>query len=342
MKKGILIGLGILVLLAGAATLITFLWARSYATTPMVGTGVTVAVDVPAGTGPKKAAGLLAEKKVIDDPELFTLYVRYYRRAAGELKAGELAFRDNMTPEEALQVLLEGTPITHKITIAEGLRIDEIARAYDQEGLADAGAFEKRAREPEFVRSLNVPGDSLEGFLFPETYAFRKHTPLDEILEDMVAQYRKVYTPEFAERAKVIGMSELEVVTLASIVEKETGAPQERPLIAGLFHNRLKQNWRLDTDPTVIYAEILATGSFDGKVHETDLKRNHPYNTYLHKGLPPGPICSPGAEAIKAVLWPAQTDYMFFVSKNDGTHFFCKDIHCHNQAVAKYQRGGTP
>jgi UPF0755 protein len=132
------------------------------------------------------------------------------------------------------------------------------------------------------------------------------------------------------------------VVTLASIVEKETGDPRDRPLIAAVFLNRLKQGWKLQTDPTVIYAEILATGHYDGKIHQTDLERDHPYNTYRRPGLPPGPICNPGAAALQATLWPEPTESMFFFYKNDGTHQFCKDLACHNRATQQYQRGGTP
>jgi UPF0755 protein len=266
--------------------------------------------------------------------------LRYYKRAAGRLKAGELAFRDNMTPEEVLQVLLSGTPITHKITIAEGLRIDEVAHIFGEAELADAQAFEAKARDPVFVRSLGVPATSLEGFLYPETYHFRKQTPVEKILKTMTANYQKVFTEEWKERAESIDMTELEVLTLASIVEKETGAPRERALIAGVFHNRLKKNWRLDTDPTVIYAVLLTRGKFNGNLTREDLQIDHPYNTYRRKGLPPGPICSPGAEAIKAVLWPKKTRHMFFVSKNDGSHHFCPTLSCHNRAVERYQGGG--
>ena len=137
-------------------------------------------------------------------------------------------------------------------------------------------------------------------------------------------------------------MSELEVITLASIVEKETGAAHERALIAGVFHNRLRKNWRLDTDPTVIYAVLLIRGSFSGNLTWEDLKIDHPYNTRKHKGLPPGPICSPGKDAINAVLHPEKTRHMFFVSKNDGTHHFCPTLSCHNRAVLRYQGGKRP
>jgi UPF0755 protein len=277
---------------------------------------------------------------VISDAQSFYRYVRYYRRSAGKLKAGELAFKDNLTPDEVLKILINGTPITHKITIPEGLRIDEVAALFEQAELADAEKFKEKAWDPVFAKSLDLPGTSLEGFLHPETYHFRKETPVEKILENMVQSYRKVYSDKWQERAKEMDLSELEIVTLASIIEKETGAAHERPLIAGVFHNRLRQNWRMDTDPTVIYAVLLTRGSFSGNLTKEDLKIDHPYNTYKHKGLPPGPICNPGTEALKAALHPKKTRHMFFVSKNDGTHHFCPDYPCHLRAVARYQGGG--
>ncbi|NMB76975.1 MAG: endolytic transglycosylase MltG [Myxococcales bacterium] len=342
MKKKVLIALGTLALLLVLVALGLYLWAKNYASTPALGSGATVAVDIPAGSGPRRVAALLAEKKVIDDPDSFYYYLRFFRREAGNLKSGELAFRDNMTPDEVIQVLLDGTPITHRITVPEGLRLDEVAKVFADAELADAQAFEQHARDKEFCASLGVPAPSLEGFLLPETYAFRKHTPVDEILKTMLAENRKVFTPEVRQRAKEMGLSELEVLTLASIVEKETGDARERPLIAAVFHNRLKQGWKLQTDPSVIYAKILATGKVETTIYRSDLERDHPYNTYRYPGLPPGPICNPGAAAIRAVLWPDQTEYMFFVSKNNGTHEFCKDLACHNRAVNLYQRKGQP
>jgi UPF0755 protein len=342
LKKRILIVLGVFILLIGIVLGILWYLVHSYGGTPMEGEGKTVAVLIPKGAGPQTICKLLEEHQVISNQKSFYRYVRYYHRAAGKLKAGELAFKDNMTPDEVLDVLMHGTPIVHPITIPEGLRIDEMAQMYADKGLADKQEFEKKAWDPKFAESLGLPGNSLEGFLYPETYNFRKQTPVEKILKTMVEGYRGIFTAEFSKRAEQMGMSELEVITLASIVEKETGAAHERPLIAGVFHNRLRKNWRLDTDPTVIYAVLLARGSFSGNLTREDLRIDSPYNTYKHKGLPPGPICSPGKEAIRAVLWPEKTRYMFFVSKNDGTHHFCPTLSCHNRAVERYQGKGSP
>jgi UPF0755 protein len=341
LKKWILrITLGVPLILAGFS-LALYWWLLSYSERPRPGSGATIAIDIPTGIGPRQTIELLAKNHIIDDADFFYKWVRFYKRAAGKFKAGELAFRDTMTPEEVLAVLLEGTSITHKITIPEGLRIDEIAQLFQAAGLANATAFEQMARDATFVQQHELPGDTLEGFLFPETYQFQKHTPLAAILETMIAQYQKVFTPGLRERAAEFGWNELQAITLASIVEKETGAPQERPLIASVFHNRLKQGWPLQTDPTVIYAVVRLRGSFNGNITKADLNLDHPYNTYRHKGLPPGPICSPGAEAIQAVLYPENSPYLFFVSKNNGTHQFCQNLACHNRAVAQYQHGGN-
>ncbi len=340
MKKIVIITLASFVGLAGIAALATWMMIHSYETTPHAGNGKEMAVSIPRGTGPRAVSRLLADAGVIDEAVDFERYIHYYRRASGQIKAGELAFRDNMTPRQVLDVLLAGTPVTHSVTIPEGLRIDEVAELYSQAGLANKAKFVSRSRDKTFVKSLGLPGDSLEGFLFPDTYKFRKDTPLDEILGKMVAGYRQVFNAEWHKRAREIGMSELQVVTLASIVEKETGAASERALISGVFHNRLRDNWRLDTDPTVIYAVLLARGSFSGNLTQSDLKIDSPYNTYRHKGLPPGPICNPGREAIEAALFPEKTKYFFFVSKNDGTHFFCPTLACHNAAVRRFQGGG--
>jgi UPF0755 protein len=338
MQKKMLVLLGTLLALALLGVLGGYFWLSSYATTPLQGEGEQIPLEIPKGAGPRQVAHLLAENRVIDQAGTFYRYLRYIRRAAGKIKAGELAFRDNMTPEEVVDVLVEGTPLTRKITIPEGLRLDEIALLFSRAGLADAKEFEARARDPRLAQALGLPHTSLEGFLFPETYRFRKHTPVDSLLETLVNKYKESFSQAFRKRAREQGMTELEVITLASIVEKETGTAEERAIISGVFHNRLQKGWKLQTDPTVIYAEILTQGSFDGTIHRSDLERNHPYNTYLKTGLPPGPICSAGRAAIHAALYPKKTKYMYFVSKNDGTHKFCADLDCHNRWVSKYQR----
>ncbi len=339
MKKKVLFLLAAAAAVTIAATAVWWLSLQGWAGSPHGGDGRQVSVIVPRGAGPRKVASLLAEAGVIDESDTgrFVFYLRHVARAAGRIKAGELAFRTDMSPRQAIDVLVKGTPVTYEITIPEGLRIDEIAELYQKAGLARYEEFVKKCRDAKFVRSLGVPADSLEGFLFPDTYRFRKDTPAEELIKTMVGRFNKVFDDRWRKRAKERGMTLLEVVTMASIVEKETGAPQERPLIAGVFYNRLEAGWKLQTDPTVIYAVLLSRGSFDGNLTRRDLMIDNPYNTYRYPGLPPGPICNPGREALHAALWPAKTKYFFFVSRNDGTHEFCEDLACHNRAVAKYQ-----
>ncbi len=338
MRKLLFVSLGGLLLLALAAWIAHSRLDR-FENSPHEGLGKLVAVDIPKGAGPKQISKLLEQKGVISDADFFYIYIRYLKRKAGSMKAGELAFRDNMTPGEVLQVLIQGTPINHKVTIAEGLRSDEMAVLFERAGFASAEQFERRVKDPDFVKSFGVDASSLEGFLYPDTYHFRKDTPLDDIITTLVSAYKRIYTDKFRIRAKELGMSEMQVVTLASIVEKETAVGHERPLIAGVFHNRLKMGWRLDTDPTVIYAVLLSRGSFNGNLTRADLAMDHPYNTYRNPGLPPGPICNPGQDAIQAVLYPTETKHMFFVSKNDGTHHFCPNLACHEKAVRQFQGG---
>jgi conserved hypothetical protein, YceG family len=334
LKKWILrIAVG-LPLILGGFSLALYWWLLSYSERPRPGSGTTIAIDIPVGSGPRQTIDLLAKNQVIDDADFFYRWVRYYKRVAGKFKAGELAFRDTMTPEEVLAVLLEGIPITHKITIPEGLRVDEIAQLFQAVGLADATEFEQMARDATFVQQHGLPGDTLEGFLFPETYQFQKHTPLAAILTTMIAQYQKVFTLSLRERAAELGWSELQAITLASIIEKETGVEEEKPIVSAVIRRRLALDMPLQMDPTVIYG----VKRFDGTVTRKDLQTAGPYNTYLNRGLPPGPIANPGLGALDAALNPSKTEYLYFVSKNDGSHTFSRTLAEHNRAVEQLRR----
>ncbi len=192
----------------------------------------------------------------------------------------------------------------------------------------------KVVEDPTLMAEFGIEGESLEGYLFPDTYQFAKRTPPHEIVRRMVTQFQTVYDESFRKRAAQLGMTLREVVTLASIIEKETGNASERGLISAVFHNRLKKKMRLQSDPTVIFALT----DFNGNLTKKDLSAPSPYNTYRFIGLPPGPIANPGKESLYAALYPANVDYLYFVSKNDGTHFFSKNLREHNGAVNKYQR----
>ena len=245
---------------------------------------------------------------------------------------GEYNVSPSMLPTEILQRITSGKTILHPVTIPEGYRIIEIGDILVKNGLADKGKFLEQTKNTRLLKE--IAADSLEGYLFPETYHFGKFTNERTIVKKMVDTFKeRTLKQEFLNRAKEIGFSFHEIITLASLIEKETGKDSERKQISSVFHNRLKKNMLLQTDPTVIYA----IENFDGNIKKRDLKIDSPYNTYRYKGLPPGPISSPGLKSIVAALYPANTSNLYFVSRRDGSHQFSSTLNQHNEAVQKYQ-----
>jgi UPF0755 protein len=206
-----------------------------------------------------------------------------------------------------------------------------VAARFEAAGLADATPFEARAREPALAKALGVPGGDLEGFLFPDTYLFARHTPVDRLLATMVARYERVFSPKWRARARRFRRSERNLITLASIIELEARDPADRKPVAAVFYNRLRYDWKLASDASAAHAERLSTGRFDGTVSNEDRERDHPYNTHRHKKLPPGPLCSPGAAAIEAALYPPINDNMYFIDSHDGARHYCPDLRCHQK-----------
>jgi UPF0755 protein len=253
---------------------------------------------------------------------------------AGRLQAGEYQLSPGLSSREILDRISSGRVVTYELALPEGMRAAEIAGRLEERGLAEAEAFMAVVKDPELARELGVEGLQLEGYLYPETYRLPRTLPPEEIARTMVEQFKQVWR-EIEPLAARRGMSMLEVVTLASIVEKETGEASERPLIAAVFLNRLDRGMRLETDPAVIYG----IEDFDGNLTKRHLRdASNPYNTYRHPGLPPGPIASPGADALRAVVRPSQSDYLYFVSMNDGTHKFSRTYREHVNAVNRYQK----
>ena len=245
---------------------------------------------------------------------------------------GEYNVSPSMLPTEILQRITSGKTILHPVTIPEGYRIIEIGDILVKNGLADKEKFLEQTKNTKLLKEIST--DSLEGYLFPETYHFGKFTNERTIVKKMVDTFKeRTLKQEFLNRAKEIGFSFHEIITLASLIEKETGKDSERKQISSVFHNRLKKNMLLQTDPTVIYA----IENFDGNIKKRDLKIDSPYNTYRYKGLPPGPISNPGLKSIIAALYPANTSNLYFVSRRDGSHQFSSTLNEHNQAVEKYQ-----
>jgi UPF0755 protein len=252
----------------------------------------------------------------------------------GRLQVGEFAVSAAMTPREILDKLVTGQVVTYEVVIPEGFTQVMIADRLAESGLVDRDAFLTLARDPATARALGVEGTMLEGYLFPETYRLPKGLSARAVADILVGQFLAVWE-EIEPIATQQGLSMREVVTLASIVEKETGVPEERPLIAAVFLNRIEKRMRLETDPTVIYG----IPDFDGNLRRRDLEdASNPYNTYRIRGLPPGPIASPGRDSLRAVIEPADSAFLFFVSRNDGTHIFSKTYREHVNAVNRYQR----
>ena len=268
-------------------------------------------------------------------------YPRLYRYLAKQLKvhtrvqAGEFKIKHSWNTQRLLQHLVSGKSIRHKVTIPEGENYAQIAERLNQLGIADKEVLMSLKNDPELLKKTGIPElTALEGFLFPETYFFSRAETERQVLSAMIAQYRRVFNSDFQKRAKEIGMSEYNVLTLASIVEKETGTDSDRPMIASVFHNRLKRRMRLDSDPTVIYG----MKNFDGNLTREHLRTPTPYNTYTRYGLPPTPISNPGRASLHSVLYPAEKKYLYFVARGDGSSEFSKTLSEHNKAVWKYQK----
>jgi UPF0755 protein len=298
--------------------------------------GREATVVVPRGASVPHISRLLQQAGVIRTPRIFEWYVRALR-SSSSLKAGEYRFEGPVSLRDVAHKLLRGEVYLHRVTLPEGLCRTEIVAALVQH---QAGAFQELDRATRDVRpisKLDPAATDLEGYLFPDTYFFSKATSPEELVRTMVGRFLKIWTPERQKRAAELNMTVREVVTLASLIEKETGRASERPLVSAVFHNRLRRSIPLGSDPTVIYGVKLVK-SYDGVIHQSDLRLDSPYNTYLNYGLPPGPIASPGLASIDAALYPAEVEYLYFVSRNDGSHVFSVEYQDHMRAVRKYQR----
>ena len=277
-------------------------------------------------------AGELESQGIIRSKRLFLLWARLmgYSRS---IKTGEYRLSSAMPPLKILETLSKGIVIAHPVTIPEGYTIKQIGELLEEKGLVKNEEFLAITGDPDVAKRYGISGQSLEGYLYPDTYQFGRGLPPMSVVEVMIKRFWEVTGP-FREKIEQSGMTIEEVITLASIVEKETGRAEERPIIASVFLNRLKKRMRLETDPTVIYG----IKDFSGNLKKKHLTQRTPYNTYVIRGLPPGPIANPGKEAIEAVLFPAKPDSLYFVSKNDGSHYFSKTLIEHNKAVQKYQK----
>ena len=290
-------------------------------------------VMIPDGSTFQHVAALLERERLIKSRSVFVLFGKS-QSADRKVHAGEYELNPGMTPAEILSKLLNGQVLLHSLTIPEGLTIIQIADLLSQQGLTDHVEFLRLAKDREFIGSLGIKAETLEGYLYPDTYKFPRPIKAREVLVAMVEQLRQEVGSDLLARMQALKMTMHEVLTLASVIEKETGSGGERPEISAVFHNRLKKHIPLQSDPTVIYG----LPAFDGNLHKKDLSSPSPYNTYRVQGLPPGPIANPGIQAIRATLYPSDSRFLYFVSRNDGTHQFSATLIEHNRAVEKYQK----
>jgi UPF0755 protein len=295
-----------------------------------------VIVFVPAGTTLRATARILAAEGVLSNAPLFIWWARW----TGEdrkIKNGEYVFTNSLSPLTLLRILTGGRGMRHAITIPEGMTFHQIAGLLAAQGLGAEESFLCLTTEPRFLARWGLPPQGLEGYVYPDTYHFSWLASPEEILGHLVARLYTALSPELYRRAATLGLSMHEVLTLASLIEKETAVAEERTLVSAVFHNRLRKRMPLQCDPTVIYG-LARLGQFDGNLTRQHLRTPTAYNTYLLPGLPPGPIASPGIESIRAALHPAENSYLYFVARGDGTHVFSSNLADHNRAVQYFQK----
>ncbi|MCX7982468.1 MAG: endolytic transglycosylase MltG [Syntrophales bacterium] len=310
-------------------TVIRFIW---FAFRPVGLTDVTVTVEIPKGSGFLKIVDMLDEKGLVrNKPFFYTLSL--IKGAARVIRAGEYEFTGNMSPIEILDKLVKGNIKFYMVTIKEDTTLREIASQLAELKLVKKEEFLKAAYDKAFLATLHIDGESVEGYLYPETYRLDRTMGEREIIRIMVDQFWRKFTPDLQKRAIEMNMTIGEVVTLASLIGKETGLKEEKALISAVFHNRLKKGMKLQCDPTAIYN----VSGVSGPIKKSHLKLNHRYNTYMIEGLPPGPIANPDIDSIRAALYPAKVDYLYFVSNNDGSHVFSANFSDHSKAILSYR-----
>lgn len=293
------------------------------------GTGKTAVIfEFPSGVTMSRISSDLAKNHVISSSLLFVLHARL-EGADSDIKAGTYRFSDGMSPRQILKKLVDGDIYAFRFSVPEGYSIYQIAELLDKRGIFKKDSFLSKCFDSSLLAALGIRARSTEGYLYPSTYEIAPRMDEASLVRLMVTKFRSVYTNRYSKRAETERLTLSKLLTLASMIEKEAVVPQERPLIASVFINRLKLKMPLQSDPTAVYG----LRAFAGKISRQDILRNTPYNTYMISGLPPGPIGNPGDGAIEAVLSPAKTDFLYFVAKKDGTHHFSSTLAEHNRAV---------
>ncbi len=298
------------------------------------GGGPETAVLIPRGTPVSTIADRLFAEGIVLDVRAMKILLRA-TGASKRVRAGEFHFAKPSSLAGALSTLYYGEPVVHPVTIPEGWTVRMIAKALAEKQLVDEKKFVSLALSADAAKKRNIAAPTMEGFLYPDTYKFSRIDGEERILDRMYAELQRRFTQDLRDKAKSMNFTFEQVVTFASIVEKETGVGGERGVVASVFHNRLKKGMKLQSDPTTIYG----IANFDGNLRRKDLEKSTPYNTYTIKALPPGPIASPGIAAISAVLNPQTTNYLYFVGNNQGEHVFSETLEQHNRMVDYWQRG---
>lgn len=315
-----------------AVILVFCLLLLNYSISSIDKRNVNVLVDIPTGSSFLEVTEILNRAGLIKH-RIFFYSLTVIKNARRHIRAGEYEFNTSLTPNAIIEKLIRGDIKKYKVAIPEDFSLKEIVDRLKEYKLIDEDDFLELAGDEDFLKSLNIQADSIEGYLFPDTYFFDRSMSTRQIMKIMVSQFWKKVTPGMIKRAGEMKLDIHKFVTFASIIGKESGDDAEKPMISAVFHNRLRKGMRLQSDPTAVYD----LDSFEGKVLRSHLRRKSPYNTYVIKGLPPGPIANPGVASLNAVLYPAPVNYLYFVSKKDGSHFFSASLVEHKHAINRYR-----
>jgi UPF0755 protein len=304
-----------------------------YSTSPVNHLTGPKIVEIPKGTSFLKITEIMNEAGLVENRFFFWI-LAIGKGAARQIRAGEYEITGNLSPSQIIDKLVRGEIKTYTVLLPEDITASEVARRLLADKLINEQEFFQLCSDREFLSSLGIEADHIEGYLFPDTYQFNRSMTTKEVIRTIVKRFWREITPEMRRRAKELGLSLNDWLTLASIIGKESGNKEEKPLISAVFHNRLRRGMKLQSDPTAVYY-LEQQGKQVKEVLRSHLRRETPDNTYIVSGLPPGPIANPGADSLKAALYPAKVDYLYFVAKNDGSHQFSSSLSAHNEAVQK-------
>ncbi len=322
----------ILIILVVLLTCVAFI---RYATTPINQSFTLKIVNIPKGAGFFRITEILNDAGLVENRPFFWV-LAFGKGSTKSIRAGEYELSGSMSPSEIIEKLVRGEIKSYTVTLPEDITVSEVARKLAVLKLINEKEFATLAIDKPFLTSLGIEGDSIEGYLFPETYQFNRSMTTKEVIRVIVRQFWKEITPEMRKQAEQIGLTLNEWVTLASMIGKETGNKDEKTLISAVFHNRLARGMKLQSDPTAVY-HLEQEGAPVKTILRKHLAAESPYNTYRINGLPPGPIANPGIDSLLAALNPDRVGYLYFVSTNDGSHHFSASLDTHSQAVSKYQ-----